>query len=102
MPELGGQGDVKTKKKTVIKKPEMYKVIMLNDDYTTMEFVVEVLMKIFRKDSHDAQRIMLEIHEKGAGDVGTYTYDIAMSKIQQVHRYAKEREYPLRCRVEKA
>lgn len=102
MPELGGKGDVKLKEKTNIKKPDMYKVIMLNDDYTTMEFVVEVLISIFRKDMHEAQRIMMEIHEKGAGEVGVFTYDIAESKIQQVHQFAKEREYPLKCRIEKA
>ena len=97
-----GQGDLKTKKKIKTKKPEMYKVIMLNDDYTTMEFVVEVLIKVFNKDLINAQRIMIEIHESGSGEVATYTYDIAQSKVQQVHRLAKEREYPLRCRTEKA
>ncbi|AHC14788.1 ATP-dependent Clp protease adapter ClpS [Salinispira pacifica] len=102
MPEPGGQGDVQLKKKTDLKKPDMYKVIMLNDDYTTMEFVVEVLMKFFQKDPVNAQRIMFEIHEKGAGDVGTFTYDIAQSKVQKVHRYAREKEFPLRCRIEKA
>lgn len=102
MPERGAKGDVKVKKKTKLKKPDMYMVIMMNDDYTTMEFVIEVLIKIFRKDPPNAQRIMMEIHLKGAGEVGTYTYDIAQSKIQQVHQYAREREYPLRCRMEKA
>ena len=93
---------LKTKKKVETQKPDMYNVIVLNDDYTTMEFVVEVLMKFFNKDAVNAQRIMIEIHETGVGEVGTYTYDIAQSKIQQVHSFAKEHEYPLRCRMEKA
>ena len=95
------QSDTQTKKRIETKKPSMYTVIMLNDDYTAMEFVVDVLIKIFQKDPVDAQRIMMEIHEKGAGEAGAYTYDIAMSKIQLVHELAIDQEYPLRCRMEK-
>ncbi len=101
MAGAGTESDVKVREKTETKKPDMYKVIMINDDYTTMEFVVEVLIKFFQKDAVNAQRIMVEIHEKGAAEVGTYTYDIAQSKIQKVHKYAREKEFPLLCRVEK-
>lgn len=97
-----GQSETITKKKVTVKKPDMYKVIMLNDDFTAMEFVVEILMKIFQKDSGNAQRIMITIHETGAGEVGTYTHDIAQSKIEQVHSLARQFEYPLRCNMEKA
>jgi len=83
-----------------LKPPEDYKVILLNDDYTEMDFVVEVLMTIFRKDQEDANRIMMDVHRKGKGIVGHYPWDIAATKAEQVHAAAKENEFPLRCIVE--
>jgi ATP-dependent Clp protease adaptor protein ClpS len=84
------------------KEPEEYKVILLNDHYTTMEFVVEILMVIFHKDGEDANRIMLDVHRKGRGIVGVYPWDIAATKLEQVHSAAKANEFPLRCVVEPA
>jgi len=83
-----------------LKEPDEYKVILLNDDYTTMDFVVEVLMVIFHKKIDDAEKIMLDIHKKGKGLVGIYTYDIAATKAEQVHIAARENQFPLRCIVE--
>ena len=84
------------------KEPEEFKVILLNDHYTTMEFVVEVLMVIFHKNGEDANRIMLDVHRKGKGIVGVYPWDIAATKIEQVHAAARASEYPLRCIAEPA
>lgn len=94
--------DVKEKSREQVKEPEMYRVVLHNDDYTTMEFVVEVLVRVFRKTVMDATKIMLAVHKHGRGHVGVYTYDIAATKVQQVRRMAREREYPLKCTVEKA
>ncbi len=94
--------DVKEKSREKVKEPEMYRVVLHNDDYTTMEFVVEVLVKVFRKTVMDATKIMLSVHKYGRGHVGVYTYDIAATKVQQVRRMAREREYPLKCTIEKA
>ncbi|MDR1251501.1 MAG: ATP-dependent Clp protease adapter ClpS [Treponema sp.] len=94
----------KTAEKTdeKLKEPEVYRVILLNDHYTTMDFVVEVLMVIFHKTLADANRIMLDVHRKGRGVVGIYTWDIAATKAEQVHAAAREHEFPLRCIVEPA
>ncbi len=96
------QGDLaeKTKKKT--KKPDMYRVLLHNDDYTTMEFVVEVLMAVFRKDAKEATRIMLDVHQKGRGTVGVYTHDVASTRLQKVHQMARDRQFPLKCTMEPA
>lgn len=85
------------KEDTIIefKKPKMYKVILLNDDYTTMEFVVEVLIAIFHKSDTEAAQIMLDVHKKGKGIVGAYTYDIASTKIAQVEEMSAKNEFPL-------
>ncbi len=77
------------------KKPKMYKVILLNDDYTTMDFVVEVLVAVFRKSPTEATQIMLDVHQKGKGIVGAYTYDIACTKIAQVEEMSVKRDFPL-------
>jgi ATP-dependent Clp protease adaptor protein ClpS len=82
------------------KKPNMYKVILLNDDYTTMDFVVEILIAIFHKTAADATRIMLDVHQKGKGVVGVYTFDIARTKIAQVEQMANERDFPLAAVME--
>ena len=73
----------------------MYRVILLNDDYTTMDFVVEILMSVFHKDPFEATQIMLDVHQNGKGIVGVYTYDIAKTKVTQVEQLAKEKEFPL-------
>ena len=85
-----------------LKEPKEYMVVLLNDNYTTKEFVVEVLKLIFHKNPEEANRIMLNVHHKGRGMVGVYTWDIAQTKASQVHSIAKECEYPLRCIVEEA
>jgi ATP-dependent Clp protease adaptor protein ClpS len=94
--------NTKTKEDILIKlkRPKMYRVILNNDDYTTMEFVVEVLVSVFHKNATEATIIMMDVHEKGKGLVGTYTYDIARTKILQVEEMASEREYPLRVSFE--
>jgi len=83
-----------------IKEPQEYRVILLNDNYTTMDFVVEVLMIIFHKTPKDAEKIMLDVHRKGKGIVGTYPWDIAITKSEQVHSAARENDFPLRCVAE--
>ena len=85
-----------------LKEPETFRVILLNDHYTTMEFVVEVLMVIFHKSMVDASQIMMDVHKKGKGVVGVYTWDIAATKTEQVHMAARANEFPLRCIIEPA
>jgi len=80
----------------------MYRVILHNDHYTTMDFVVTVLMKIFHKPAAEATKIMLDVHKKGKGICGVYTYDIALTKVRQVEKMAKENEFPLKCSTEEA
>ena len=89
-----------TKPKT--KKPSMYNVLLLNDDYTPMEFVVMVLEKIFNKKQEEATQIMLHVHKNGAGVCGTFTYEVAESKCKSVMDMAKKNEHPLQCTMEKS
>lgn len=89
-----------TKKKEKVKKPPFYKVILHNDDFTTMDFVVLVLMKFFFKNETEATHIMLNVHKKGAGIAGTYTFEIAETKVNQVNSYAKSQQHPLKCSLE--
>ena len=98
----GGQTGVAVRTRTKTKKPAMYKVIMLNDDYTPMEFVVYVLERFFNKSSEDATRIMLHVHRKGVGICGVYTFEVAETKVQQVMDLAREHQHPLQCTLEKA
>ncbi|PPR53082.1 MAG: ATP-dependent Clp protease adapter protein ClpS [Alphaproteobacteria bacterium MarineAlpha5_Bin6] len=88
--------------KPKLKKPSMYNVILLNDDYTPMEFVVEVLEKFFRKNQEEATTIMLHVHKNGIGICGTYTLEVAESKCKLVIDFAKQNEHPLQCTMEKA
>ena len=88
-----------TKPKT--KKPSMYNVLLLNDDYTPMEFVIEVLEKFFGKRQDEATQIMLHVHQKGIGVCGIYTYEIAETKAVQVTNYARKYEHPLQLQLEK-
>jgi len=90
------------KSTTKLKPPEDFKVVLLNDDFTTMDFVVEVLMVIFHKKLEDADKIMMDVHLKGKGVVGHYPWDIAATKVEQVHIAARESEFPLRCVLEPA
>lgn len=96
------EGGVLFDEDTDTKEPDEYRVILLNDDYTTMEFVVAVIMSVFHRELLDATRIMLDVHRKGKGVVGTYTYDIAATKINRVHEMARENGFPLKCIMEKA
>ncbi|MBQ2593955.1 MAG: ATP-dependent Clp protease adapter ClpS [Candidatus Riflebacteria bacterium] len=84
-----------------IKKPSKYKVLMLNDDYTTMEFVVDILKKVFGHSTLAATSIMLNIHKHGRGLAGIYTKEIAEAKVSQVHSAARSRGFPLKCEMEK-
>jgi ATP-dependent Clp protease adaptor protein ClpS len=93
-------GDVATERKAKLEKVRRYKVVFHNDDYTTMEFVVLVLMKFFHKSETEATHIMLSVHHKGHGVAGVYTKDVAETKVAQVQDYAKEHGMPLRLTVE--
>ena len=83
------------------KKPSLYKVFMLNDDYTPMEFVIHVLERFFHKSREDSTQIMLAIHNKGVGLCGVYTYDIAETKVTQVMDFARQHQHPLQCTMER-
>jgi ATP-dependent Clp protease adaptor protein ClpS len=90
---------VKAKPKT--KKPAMYKVLMLNDDYTPMEFVVHILERFFSKNRQEATRIMMHVHRRGVGVCGVYTYEVAETKVTQVMDFARQHQHPLQCTLEK-
>ena len=83
-----------------VKRPKMYRIILLNDDYTSMEFVIEVLVAIFHKTASEATKIMLDVHEKGKGIVGIYPYDIALTKIIQTENAAQAKGFPLKAIME--
>ncbi len=100
LPHTKEDTDVRTKHDT--REPDMYKVLLHNDDYTTMEFVVHVLMLVFNKPVEEATRIMLNVHQKGLGVCGVYTYEIAETKVDTVKRLAHENGHPLKCTMEKA
>ena len=96
----GGVGVVtKTKPKT--KQPALYKVLLLNDDYTPMEFVVLTLQRFFRMTIEDATRVMLSVHQRGVGICGIFTYEVAETKVTQVMDFAREHQHPLQCTLEK-
>lgn len=84
----------------LVKKPPLYQVVLLNDDYTPMEFVVDVLERIFGLDRPKATRIMLEVHTRGKGVCGVYTFEIAETKVAQVTTYARQHQHPLLCTME--
>ena len=90
---------IETKPRT--KKPSLYKVLMLNDDYTPMEFVVHVLERYFSKQREEATRIMLHVHRRGVGLCGVFTYEIAETKVTQVVDYARKHQHPLQCTLER-
>jgi ATP-dependent Clp protease adaptor protein ClpS len=90
---------VKTKPRT--RKPSLYKVLMLNDDYTPMEFVVHVLERFFAKNRDEATRIMMHVHRRGVGICGVFTYEVAETKVTQVMDFARQHQHPLQCTLEK-
>jgi ATP-dependent Clp protease adaptor protein ClpS len=96
LPETGTQTDKE------LQEPKWFRVILHNDDYTSMDFVIEVLITVFHKPAMEATRIMLDVHKKRMGICGTYTYDIASTKVAQVHQLARRREFPLKCSLEEA
>jgi ATP-dependent Clp protease adaptor protein ClpS len=100
----GGQGQVgiATKTRAKPKKPSQYKVLMLNDDYTPMEFVVLVLKRFFSMDLEQATRVMLHVHQRGVGVCGIFTYEVAETKVNQVMDFARQNQHPLQCTLEKA
>jgi ATP-dependent Clp protease adaptor protein ClpS len=95
------EGSVITKSKPKTKKPSMYKVLMINDDYTPMDFVVHVLQKFFKIPEPQALTIMLQVHQKGFGVCGIFSFEVAESKVQQVVEYATTHAHPLQCTIEK-
>jgi ATP-dependent Clp protease adaptor protein ClpS len=102
MPVWKGEPDttVITEQEQQLKKPPLYKVLLHNDDYTTMEFVVFILQSVFHKSETDAYRIMMAVHQQGLGVAGVYSYEIAETKIDRVTRLAREHEFPLLCTLE--
>jgi ATP-dependent Clp protease adaptor protein ClpS len=100
-PDSGVVGQVVTRPRDKTQKPSMYKVLLLNDDYTPMEFVIHVLERFFGKGQEDATRIMLHVHNHGVGICGVYTYEIAETKVTQVIDFARQHQHPLQCTMEK-
>ncbi|WP_299326240.1 ATP-dependent Clp protease adapter ClpS [Parasphingopyxis sp.] len=104
--EDDGAGDgtvgVATQTRTRTKKPSPYKVLMLNDDFTPMEFVVHVLQRFFGMSMDDATRVMLHVHQRGVGVCGVFSYEVAETKVNQVIDFARENQHPLQCTLEKA
>lgn len=102
-PDQGDEGGlgIATKTRVRTKKPSMYRVLILNDDYTPMEFVVLILERFFNKSREQATRIMLHVHQKGVGVCGVYTYEVAETKVAQVMDMARRNEHPLQCTMEK-
>ncbi len=99
--EREGQSHLLLKTRTKTKKPNMYKVLLLNDDFTPMEFVVHILERFFGKTKTDAMEIMMNVHKKGVGICGVYTYEVAETKVSQVIDFSRSNEHPLQCTMEK-
>jgi len=97
-----GEIGIATKTRAKPKKPSQFKVLMLNDDYTPMEFVVMVLKRFFHMDLEQATRVMLHVHQKGVGVCGIFPYEIAETKVNQVMDFARQNQHPLQCTLEKA
>lgn len=101
-PGTGPATGLATKTRTRTKKPQLYKVLMLNDDYTPMEFVVMVLQRFFRMEIEEATRVMLQVHQKGVGVCGVFSYEVAETKVNQVMDCARTNQHPLQCTLEVA
>jgi ATP-dependent Clp protease adaptor protein ClpS len=97
----GSGTNVATKTRPKTKRPSLYRVLLLNDDYTPMEFVVQVLEQFFQKGREEATRIMLLVHQHGVGECGVYTYEVAETKVTQVMDFARKYQHPLQCVMEK-
>ena len=97
-----GEVGIATKTRAKPKKPSQYKVLLLNDDYTPMEFVVAVLKRFFSMDMEQATRVMLHVHQKGVGVCGIFPYEVAETKVNQVMDFARQNQHPLQCTLEKA
>ena len=95
------KGSTITKDRSEIREPSLYKVLLHNDDYTSMEFVVAILERVFRKSTSEASKIMLDVHREGVGIAGVYTREICETKVVIVHDLARQSEFPLRCTIEK-
>ena len=93
---------VATRTRAKTKEPALYKVLMLNDDYTPMEFVVLCLQQFFRMSTEEATRVMFHVHQKGVGVCGVFTYEVAETKVSQVMDFARQNQHPLQCTLEKA
>lgn len=93
---------VALKVRPAVKRPSQYRVLLLNDDFTPMDFVVHVLERFFKKSREEATEIMLEVHNRGVGIAGVYTHEVAETKVDQVMAYAHRNQYPLQCTMEKA
>jgi len=101
--EGGGPGvGVATRARARTKRPSLYKVLLLNDDYTPMEFVVHVLQRFFKMDMEEATRVMLQVHQRGVGVCGIFSYEVAETKVNQVMDFARQNQHPLQCTLEKA
>ncbi|XSG85209.1 MAG: ATP-dependent Clp protease adapter ClpS [Methylohalobius sp. ZOD2] len=98
----GGSGTAVQETRPKLKKPPLYKVILLNDDFTPMDFVVEVLMRFFVMNEEQATRIMMHVHTRGVGVCGVFSRDVAETKVQQVNEYARRHQHPLLCTMEEA
>jgi ATP-dependent Clp protease adaptor protein ClpS len=94
--------EVVTETEKKLKRPPLYKVLLHNDDYTTKEFVVQILQYVFHKEQTEAVQIMLHVHKKGIGVAGVYTYEVAETKVGMVENLARQHEYPLKCSIEEA
>ncbi len=101
-PEVDRDDGVVTDTERKLKPPPMYKVLLHNDDYTTMEFVVQVLQSVFHRSHAEATQIMLHVHKTGMGVAGVYTHEVAETKVAIVDAMARQHEYPLRCTMEEA
>ena len=97
----GGSGQIILESRTQTKKPSMYKVVMMNDDYTPMEFVVHVLQQFFGRTAEEATQIMLNVHQRGVGICGIYSFEIAETKASKTMEYASQKEHPLQLQLEK-
>ncbi|HYC01212.1 MAG TPA: ATP-dependent Clp protease adapter ClpS [Candidatus Limnocylindrales bacterium] len=100
VPVRRDEGQVLSREKTRLKRPPMYAVVLLNDDYTPMEFVVWILQMVFYKDHAEATRLMLQVHHEGRGVAGIFTHDVARTKAVQVEQMARKHEHPLACTIE--
>ncbi|WP_408077797.1 ATP-dependent Clp protease adapter ClpS [Sphingomonas plantiphila] len=100
--EGGAATGVATRTRAKTKKPTPYRVLMLNDDYTPMEFVVLVLQRFFKMDMEEATRVMLQVHQRGVGVCGVFSYEVAETKVAQVIDFARQNQHPLQCTLEKA